>query len=230
MPFLKLLKKRLLQGVAFVFIYFTFFFRGTFTVIAILLILYLVPTYLKAETTYPDKWEAPYPLLSSNMELHSALELFSKNYRVGLIIDRDTPNEKIRKVTEVLSGVSYLDSLAANSGLNWYFDGSILRVFPVGKQETRVIPLKASHAFKVIQSLKELGIYQPKFTHKAGERAQTLRVTAPKEYLDIVSRTVEAIELSRQVDVRIRRAGVVVDYQDIPNTLSVDEGAKKVGG
>lgn len=224
----KNIRRGILLVIAFMFVYITYFRKATLIVIGTVIAAVLVPSLLSAEQEYPPEWEQNYPLVTEEIKLNDALKLFGRNLRVGVIIDDNVEQQTVRTMSGAHTAISYLDSLTQDFGLNWYFDGSILRIYPIGETETHIIPLKDRYAREIVDSLVELGIYQPRFLHMAGDKAQTLRITAPREYLDLVSRTVQAIELSRQVDVRIRRAGVIVDYQGMPpssNTQDPDSDA-----
>lgn len=221
--FLLLIRKRFLQALAFIMIYLIFFRRATLTVVALILAAIFLPSLLMAQEGYPKNWDEPYHFVADEMNLNDALELFGRNHHIGVIVDADIENEKVLETTGTVTSFEYLENLSVDFGLNWYFDGSILRVFLLGDTETRIIPLKTRYADEVIETLVELGVYQPRFPHMTGQHAQALRVTGPREYLDVVALTVEAIELSRQVDVRVRRAGVVVDYQGIPPTAPAED-------
>lgn len=211
-----LLRKRILQALAFIMIYLIFFRKATLTVVALILAAVFLPSVLSAQEGYPTSWDQPYHFVADDMKLEDALNLFGRNHHIGVVIDDDIAGQMMRGTTGTVTSFEYLENLSADFGLNWYFDGSILRIYPIGDTETRIIPLKTRYADEVLETLVELGVYQPRFPHMAGEHAQALRVTGPREYLDVVTRTVEAIELSRQVDVRVRRGGVVVDYQGLP--------------
>jgi len=221
--FLLLIRKRFLQALAFIMIYLIFFRRGTLTVVGVILAVIFLPSLLMAQEDYPKNWDEPYHFVADEMNLNDALKLFGRNHHIGVIVDADIENEKIRETAGTVTSFEYLENLSADFGLNWYFDGSILRVFPVGDTETRIIPLKTRYAGEVMEALVELGVYQPRFPHMIGQDTQALRVTGPREYLDVVTRTVEAVELSRQVDVRVRRGGIVVEYQGFPPTAPAED-------
>ncbi|MEM9148196.1 MAG: hypothetical protein AAGC57_18665 [Pseudomonadota bacterium] len=167
------------------------------------------PEYLQL----PDRF-ARYPFSARNLPIEQALKLFSKNLRIGLKIADGVEGEIAKPLPVNLSRIEHLEMLALEFDFVWYFDGTILNVSPVGDTETKVMPLVKHDGSVVIESLRELDIYQPKFVHRYGQRSRTLRVTGPTRYVEVVAEAVEAIDKADRTEITPMRGGVVTPLLD----------------
>lgn len=162
----------------------------------------------------PDA-ETHYPFTARGLPLDQALRLFSKNLRIGLEVADGVEGEVARPLQVKMTREEYLDALAFEFDFIWYFDGSVLRVSPVGAMETRILPLTNHDGLTVIDSLRALDVYQPKFVHRYSARSRTLRVTGPTGYLDLVEQAVEAIDQNEPVNVELVRGSVKTSLEEV---------------
>ncbi len=162
----------------------------------------------------PDP-ERKFPLSTRNLTVEDALRLFSKNLRIGIEIQDDVDGQIVQEISTDLSREDFLETLALEFDFVWYFDGAVLRVSSVGDIETRVFPIIKHSGYAVVETLKSLQIYQPKFIHRYGERNRTLRVTGPSGYLDLIDQSVEAIDRVERTAIDVNRGALTRPLEDV---------------
>lgn len=154
----------------------------------------------------PDA-DAMYPFVAKDISLEETLRLFSRNLRIGLSIEEDFDGSQIVNVDLKATSEQYLEELASMFDFRWYFDGVVLHISAVGTFETQVFALQQTNGDELISLLVSLGVYQPRFRHRADDRRRALLVSGPRAYLDVVAKVVEAAETSEQRKVVIMRGG-----------------------
>jgi type III secretion protein C len=146
-----------------------------------------------------------YPLHARDLDVKDALRLFAKNLRIGLIVDDAITGPITEDLPKGMTHLAYIDELASIFDFVWYFDGSVLRVSPVGAMEMDILALRDNSGAAVIDVLHRLGIHQAKFMHRSDPRSRTLMVAGPKSYLETVRKAVEAIEEADRTNITLLR-------------------------
>jgi len=161
-----------------------------------------------------------YPLRSRDLDVKEALRLFAKNLRIGLIVDESIKGPIPEEIAAGLTHSEYLQELAAIFDFVWYFDGSVLRISPVGDVGMDVLALRDNSGAAVLDVLQRLGIYQEKFMHRADPRSRTLMVSGPESYMATVRKAVEAIEEADRTNITLLRG----NEGGVPSALAVIQG------
>ena len=164
----------------------------------------------------PDQ-DLIYPLRGRDLEVQEALRYFARNVRVGIVMDETITGTVSDDFPVELSRVEYLNELAFLYDFVWYFDGQVLRISSVGNLEMVVIALSDNSGSSVLDILRHLGIYQPKFTHRFDARSRTLMVAGPTHYTEVVKNAVEAVEDADRSDIALLRG----NESGTPSALSV---------
>jgi type III secretion protein C len=97
-----------------------------------------------------------------------------------------------------------LELLAMSFGLTWYYDGSVLYVYPAGDMGTEVLQLGATSADQLQEALRHLGVLDRRFPISYDRTHNTARVAGPKRYVELVKQTVSALD--QQTDVPVSEA------------------------
>lgn len=160
-----------------------------------------------------------YEFFSHNQDLREALTFFGKNVGIAVAIDPQVAGKMGDRQDGNLSREAYLEALTAEYGLVWFFDGTTLHVTVAGHVGTEIFPLKAIDGEQVIAVMDAIGIYQPKFTHRFDRKSRVLMVSGPPGYVEIVKKTVEALEEAERVDIAIVRG---MSEQAMPLSPSPD--------
>lgn len=154
--------------------------------------------------TLPDA-DIIYPYIVANQDLASAIRYFGKNIGVGVNIDPGVTGKVTTKPRGELTRRAYLDQLAVEFGLVWFFDGTTLHVTPTGNVETEVFFLKHNDGATVLRTLEQLGLYQNTFLHRFDARNRVLLVSGPSAYVRMVKNTVDAIEKADRTETTVIR-------------------------
>lgn len=93
-----------------------------------------------------------------------------------------------------LAPQSMLDLLAMSFGLTWYYDGSVLYVYPAGDMSTEVLQLGATSADQLQAALNRLGILDRRFPISYDRAHNSARLSGPKRYVELVKQTVGALD------------------------------------
>jgi type II secretory pathway component GspD/PulD (secretin) len=149
--------------------------------------------------------ELPYLLSARDLDVKEALRLFAKNLRIGLIVEDAITGPITEDLPEGLNNTDYINELAAIFDFVWYFDGSVLRVSPVGEMEMEIIALRNNGGDAVIEILQQLGIHQSRFMHRSDPRSRTLMVAGPKSYTALVKKAVQAVEEADRTNIVLMR-------------------------
>jgi type II secretory pathway component GspD/PulD (secretin) len=149
--------------------------------------------------------DMPYLLKARDLDVKDALRLFAKNLRIGLMVEEAIAGPITEDLPDGLNNTDYINELAAIFDFVWYFDGSVLRVSPVGDMEMEVIALRNNSGDAVIEILQQLGIYQSRFMHRSDPRSRTLMVSGPKSYTALVKKAVQAVEEADRTNIVLMR-------------------------
>lgn len=148
-----------------------------------------------AQIVWPTK---NFSYLAQNKPLKEFLREFAASQGVALVIDskvEGTVNGKFN-----LTPQSLLDLMATSFGLMWYYDGSILYIYPAGAMSSAVIQLGTATVGELQASLQRLDIVDDRYPIAYDLKQNTVRVSGPTRYVDLVRQAARAIdqnELSR---------------------------------
>jgi type II secretory pathway component GspD/PulD (secretin) len=82
-----------------------------------------------------------------------------------------------------------------------------------------VIPLRDNSGTAIINLLNRLGLYQPKFIHRADPRSRLLMVSGPSSYTEMVRKVATAAEEAEQTNITLIR-GTEASVPTALDTLS----------
>jgi type III secretion protein C len=101
----------------------------------------------------------------------------------------------------------FLDVLCRAKHMNWYFDGSVVHFFGNSEMETRLFPLAGISEQKARNTLRDLGLFEPRFGWRTAPDGQLLMVQGPEAYLariaEIIGRIGE-VEQARRAELEAR--------------------------
>lgn len=149
--------------------------------------------------------DVTYPYVSANQDVGAAIRYFGKNMGIGVSIDPAVTGKIAAQSRGELTRQAYIDQLAAECGLVWFFDGTTLHVAPASNVETEVFFLKHNDGAAILRALKQLGVYQHKFSHRFARRNRVLLVSGPSAYVRMVKKTIEAAEKADRTETTVMR-------------------------
>lgn len=80
-----------------------------------------------------------------------------------------------------------LAAVAADLGLIWYFDGSIIYVYEASEASTAVVQFSKRNFGDLLSFLKQNSLYDSRYPLKMNFSADTLYVSGPPKYVDIIT-------------------------------------------
>ena len=92
-----------------------------------------------------------------------------------------------------LTPQSMLDLLATSFGLTWYYDGSVLYIYPAGEMLSEVLSLGPVSALQLQAALDRLNIQDRRYPITYDRAHNTARVAGPKRYVELVKETIDAL-------------------------------------
>lgn len=172
----------------------------------------------------PDA-QAPYQFVSDDMELVEALRLFGRNLSIGIELDPAIQGKlsSASGVSQTRSRQEYLEALSEEFGLVWFFDGTILHVYPASSVETRFFALQELEATRVMHILGNLGVLQPKFLHRLDARNRVLLVSGPPGYVKTIKAALDALRESERARINVIRgetSGLAIRPDFNPNPVT----------
>ncbi|MCY1740489.1 hypothetical protein [Ensifer sp. SL37] len=163
-----------------------------------------------------------YDFVSTSQDLVAVLRLIGRN--LGIAVDIDpTISGKLSKTHRTdLSTSAYLEELAGEFGLVWFFDGSTLHFSPSSAVRTEVFALEFTNGASVIKALSGLEVYQPQFIHRYDLKNHVFLVSGPPSYVDMVKKAVEAVEKASRTEITILRGGgsIVAAEAAVPEVVT----------
>lgn len=146
------------------------------------------------------RWRSqPFQYNAENQKLSVLLREFAASQNVPAVIAPEldaTVNAKFN-----LPPAKMMELLSATFGLIWYYDGSILYVYPAAAAKSELVRASGPRAADLIASLEKLKIYDPRFPIIIDNQQNTLLVSGPPRYVDMV------LNLARVVDENAGRKG-----------------------
>lgn len=103
---------------------------------------------------------------------------------------------------------AFLDILCRMQNMNWYFDGGTVHFFDNAELSSRVYHLMGRREDTLLMTLRELGLFDPRFGWRIGDANRILMVQGPQVYLDLVKTILEYQVVSALAEVREKKLGV----------------------
>lgn len=148
------------------------------------------------------RWPSgPYKYLVIDQDIKGVLVEFGRN--VGLPVDvSDQVKGRLRGQLAMPTARQFLDSMCANYGLVWYFDGAVLHVNTKAEVRTELVSIGRLSPEEATDKLGALGIADARFTVRTTENTGVVSVSGPPSFVSMVRQTLDA--LVRQLPPPIR--------------------------
>lgn len=153
--------------------------------------------------TLPDA-NKPYHYISKKQDVRDALELFGRNLKISVTIDKNLSGEII-EIDEVLTSKAYLTKLGIEHDFVWYFDGIVLHIVDRDQLVSDTIVLKKNSGRAAIDVLLRSGVYQERFVHIGDHVSPVLYINGPKPYVDRVTQIIEAFDATEPIQLKVMR-------------------------
>ncbi len=142
-----------------------------------------------AELKLDDK---PYNYTIIDQDLRDVLRQFANNMHLRFELS-DAVKGRVRGGMPTASPRQFLETLAMDYGLDWYFDGFKLYVTANTEDVSKLVavPRDVSGAFR--EALSSGGISDPRFPLREMPGTDSVVVSGPPHFVDLVEQTVSAL-------------------------------------
>jgi type III secretion protein C len=172
---------------------------------------------LAQAATEPFWYSQPYGYVVIDQNLRDTLEAFGRNLGIPVVIAKKVSGKAPSNLRGATAG-DFLDTLCANNGLTWFFDGGVLHVTSDEEIEIRPFTAEGFAAAELEQALDELGVAGNHLAIRGGADGGPLLVSGPPPYMAMVEQWIErrrpapeevvARAASRERGVRVFRGSV----------------------
>jgi type III secretion protein C len=133
------------------------------------------------------QWPAtPYSHFSNQEQLRDALESLASSQGIPVVVSK-----KIQDVISIsfakLEPAVIFQRLVDAYNLTWYYDGHVLYVYRLDEMETKTIKLKSLSVASFKKSLRELDIFDERFSFRSIDRQGLIYLSGPKRFLELTA-------------------------------------------
>lgn len=128
---------------------------------------------------------------ADSRKLPDVLQDFAANLEIPAVVAEGVDGTVNGKFN--LSPKSFLDLMSSAYGLTWYFDGSVLYVYPARASQSKVIYLRDFGADRIERMLQTLRLGDKRFPLRYDAQEKTLLVSGPPRHIELVTSLVEAL-------------------------------------
>ena len=149
--------------------------------------------------------DEPYRYQVVETSLGEALQDFGSNLGFSVSVDPGVSGT-VRGPLPEETARSFLDRLARQFNFAWYFDGQVLYVTAAGQNETRLLALDTITPGRLTTTLKELGLFDPRYPVRSTDNSDVAVVSGPPRYIALVEATLQT--MSGQSDEPVREPAI----------------------
>lgn len=147
-----------------------------------------------AVAAQPAWLEQPYPYMAVNQDVRAALREFGSNKAVSVQIS-ERVRGRVQHRMPSATARQFLDAVALDSGLEWYFDGRVLHISDVEEARLQMLPLRGMGFAELQAALEHLDIADPRYPLKLEQGGKVVLVAGPPAYVDLVQDIVDAFAM-----------------------------------
>jgi type III secretion protein C len=130
--------------------------------------------------------------MTRGQSLRDFLRHFGSSQGLTVVVDPAVEGSVVGNYNMTPQNV--MSTLEAQHGLIWYYDGSILYVYPSGQAQSQTIRLNYGTVAQFRQTLVKLNIPDKRFPITYDTQTNTALVGGPKRYVDLVSEVAQSLD------------------------------------
>lgn len=139
---------------------------------------------------HSEAWLAqPFSYHAVETPLKTVLRDFCRTQRVTAIIS-DKIEGRVSGNFVNLHPADFIDLIAQNFALSWYFDGSAVYFYSNTENKSQIINLGVLTSQELESMLMELGVYSPRYPWREKRGGEVIYLNAPPKYVEIVTNLV----------------------------------------
>lgn len=136
-----------------------------------------------------DRWlDTPFPYTVVDQDVHDVLGELGRNAKIDVHVS-DAVEGRVRGGWHVDTVGNFLDRLASDMGVEWFFDGRRLNVSSAEESVRRVFPLNGADPKAWRTSIEQLGIESDQFPIVIDENRGVALVSGPPQYVQLVEQS-----------------------------------------
>jgi len=162
--------------------------------------------HAQAQAQSPPWQTTRFDYSASNASVRDALAELSQQGHVPIVVDSDVQARLAGRFN--MTPQHFLDAATSDNGLDWYFDGAVVRVSRASARRTLAIRLVYAEPEELFSVLRETRIADPRFPPQLDEGARVVTVSGPPAFVTRVEQAARALE--RGTRERLRTAVRVV--------------------
>jgi|SRR4051812_22406595 type III secretion protein C len=168
--------------------------RGLATIAAAWLVLSTGAMHATSATAGEPAWPTePYRYTIVDQDLSNVLQEFGRNTGLRLEVSPEVRG-RVRGPLPELAAREFIEHLARNYGFDWYFDGFRIYVTSNKEASSRLIQLSTVPLQRLESALRDLALYDVRFSLKSIKQADMAMVSGPPQYIQMVERTLVALK------------------------------------
>lgn len=141
--------------------------------------------------------DTPYNYTVIDQELGAALQEFGANLGIKLSISPEVKGRIQGRIPES-KPQAFLDRLATNYNLEWYYDGSVLYITSAKENRTQLLVLSPIGYDALKGSLDALQISDPRFPLRPSPGKGVVMVSGPPRYVTLIEQTLAGLVAEEQ--------------------------------
>lgn len=139
--------------------------------------------------------DEPYQYVTVDQSLPGVLRAFGSNLGFSVQVSKNVTGQ-VRGRLPQLSQKEFLEFLSRTYGLVWYFDGFVLHVENARESKSKVYKLSSVSPDRLEQSLRDLNIWDERFSIKTSAGSDLTYVSGPKRYVELVGNAITNLQKS----------------------------------
>ena len=153
----------------------------------------VIPDHASPNTVPSKAWQAKsYSYIAVDQDLRDVLHEFGGNIGIPVSMsDQVTGTVRARWVG--VSAGDFLNRLARTYAIEWYFDGTTLFVSASSETASKFISVHGGDVISLSAALLRSGLADQRFPLRDGPAPETVLISGPPRYLQIVEDTAEAL-------------------------------------
>lgn len=135
--------------------------------------------------------DAEYPYRVVDQDVNIVLKEFGQNLGIRVKLSPRVSG-RVRGGLSKASASTFLNEVCRMSGLDWYYDGTVLHITSIEEQVTRFLTVNKDAAGKLTDTLSRLSFYDERFPIQVGPDNTSLVVSGPPGYVALVEQTLSS--------------------------------------
>jgi type III secretion protein C len=153
------------------------------------------------------KWsEAPYNFVVVDQNVRDTLMEFGRNNDIPVKLSARVKG-RVRGKLPSMTPREFLDRVAADHGLTWYYDGAILHVSAEAESATDIVRPTSMDLASGTRKLEAMGLLDDRFSFRPAPDGSSVTISGPPAYRAAVQNVLTTATAATEPKVRVFRGG-----------------------